>query len=158
MLIGEVEVPRIDVPPAAGGERSRITPLLSTPAGRRSVVKGLLVGAMTLSGTIVSWVPLARPASATVGTEYLSCDAAGYTYNGSICIGAPTSATWCGNDKWFKDGCFRQVDGFVDCFQPIKICGINNRNAWRWSGHRCADGQYKPSGGSWVTRICNATL
>lgn len=132
----------------------------ATPVRRRPLLKGALTGSMTLAVTVIGWIPLAKPARATVGTEYTAnnCSDAGYSYDGKLCTGAPYSSGYCGSDKWFKNGCFRAPDNYVDCYAPTKICGSPARNAWRWSGYRCADGYYTPYGQSRLFRICSAKL
>ena len=134
-----------------------VAPLAATPVRRRPLLKGALTGSMTLAVTMIGWIPLAKPARAAVGTEYTT-GCGGYSYDGKLCTGASYSSGYCGSDKWFKNGCFRAPDNYVDCYAPTKACGSPARNAWRWSGYRCADGYYTPYGQSRIFRICSAKL
>ncbi|MGH3937173.1 MAG: hypothetical protein ACRDTG_00840 [Pseudonocardiaceae bacterium] len=135
--------------------------------GRRSFLAVLSAGAMTLGVTMLGWLPLARPARAQAGTEFLDCGVYGDGAGGPICTGAPYAATYCGSDKWFRNGCYRTPEGEV-CYEPATLCRAGGRegerrNAWRWVAdgvtYRCADGRVRHEGApNPETAICSATL
>ena len=164
-----VDIPRIDVRPEGDFQPRQVT-FQVPPVARRNFLRTIVVGAMALGVTGLSLIPLGRKASAA-GTEYTDCagygngDWPGYVNNTRRCVGAPYSTTYC-QGGWFKDGCFRAPDNYVDCYRPIRICGDDGReprNAWRWTHNgtlwRCADGEYKCQPcGSWELRICSANL
>lgn len=135
--------------------------------GRRGFLAVLSAGAMTLGVTMLGWIPLARPARAQTGTEFLDCGAYSDGAGGPICTGAPYSPKYCGSDKWFKNGCYRTPEGEV-CYEPATLCRAagregERRNAWRWEAdgvtYRCADGRVRYEGApNPETVICNATL
>lgn len=136
--------------------------------GRRGFLAVLSTGAMTLGVTMLGWLPLARPARAAPGTEFLDCGRYGDGQpGGPICTGAPYSPDYCGEDKWFIEGCFSTPEGQV-CYEPAPICRANaetneGRNAWRWEDggvvYRCADGRaYRDGAPNPEVLICSARL
>lgn len=135
--------------------------------GRRGFLAVLSASAMALGVTMLGWIPLARPARAEAGTEFLDCGTYDDGPGGAICTGAPYSPTYCGSDKWFKTGCYRGPDGEV-CYEPKALCRAEGRegerrNAWRWEAdgvtYRCADGRvYYEGAPNPETVICSATL
>lgn len=154
-------VPDIDVAPGSD-YAPRLTTFVASSLERRSFLKVVGIGGVTLGMTVLGWLPTGRRAAATVGTEYTNCSKFLYS-DSQFCDPAVYSASYCGTDKWFKNGCFHVSDGFYDCYRPIVAC--NSRNAWRWdhtpSGriYRCADGEVKFSGTStYAFRICSAVL
>lgn len=135
---------------------------------RRGFLAVLGAGAMTLGVTVLGWIPLARPARAEPGTEYPDCGRYSDRYpDGSICVGAPYSPAYCGEDKWFITGCYDRPEGRV-CFDPAPICRASRetnagRNAWRWVAgdvtYRCADGYARYEGApDPEVVICSARL
>jgi hypothetical protein len=113
---------------------------------------------MALGMTALTWLPPARKAAATVGTEHLNCG--GFSYDGIACTPPVYAQKWCGSDKWFKTGCARGSDGHLYCYYPKVAC--NGRNAWRWdfNGYkiRCADGEVTVDHDEPFFRICSAAL
>jgi hypothetical protein len=149
------DIPQFEVEPEGSYEPRRVSFTPVTDMGRRGFLGVLGAGGMALGMSMLSWVPVGRKAHAAVGTEYTTCSI--YSYDGVICVGAPYSSSLCGSDKWFKNGCFRAADNYTDCYRPKVAC--NGRNAWRWSGYRCADGEVRYYGTSiWLFRICSAAL
>lgn len=148
-------VPEFDVEPEGGHEPRRVAFEAVTKMGRRGFMGVLAAGGMALGLTALSWIPVGRRARASAGSEYYDCNI--YSYEDQLCVGAPYGPHYCGDDKWFKNGCFQDSDGNVDCYRPIQAC--NDRNAWRWDGWRCADGEVQWSGtDSWLFYICSAAL
>lgn len=120
---------------------------------RRGFLAVLATGAMTLGMTVLGWIPLARPARAEEGTEYLTCGGYSDGPGGPLCVGAPYSADYCGSDGWFAYGCFSDGEGGMDCYEPFAGCYAESneaRNAWRWKAdsytYRCADGRIHHDG------------
>lgn len=157
------QVPSVHEPPP-GGDQPRGTRFrIPSPRLRRRGFIGVLGGgAMTLSLTMLGWIPFARSARAEEGTEYLTC---GVFDGDPICIGGHTSPIYCGEDNWFRNGCVTNDDGFTDCYEPLSICGADgpDRNAWRWDYEgitfRCADGDVEFEGApSDELVICSARL
>jgi hypothetical protein len=152
-------VPRLDEEPATGALSRQVT--FRTPGGisRRSLIRTAAMGGMALGVTVLSWVPLGKKASAAP-YEHANCSIFSYS-NSLICWPQVYSPSYCGSDKRFKNGCFRNpVDNGTDCFRPIKAC--NTLNAWRWRTpagvlYRCADGEAN-FGAGWSFKICNARL
>lgn len=163
------DIPRLDQP---GADRQpRIVQFVDAPElHRRGFLAVAGTTAMTLGLTLLGWIPLARPARAESGTQYPDCglyhDAPdGYGQDGSVCIGAPYSESYCGKDKWFMDGCYGDWNEGLDCYQPRMVCraGPEPRNAWLWKSdnvtYRCADGEVHYSGAPNLEKvICSATL
>jgi hypothetical protein len=133
---------------------------------RRGFLAVLATGAMTLGMTLLGWIPLARPARAEEGTEYPDCGGYSDGPGGPLCVGAYYSPSYCGDDNWFKNGCFTKSDGTLDCYEPVAAChagGDEGRDAWRWEAngfaYRCADGKvYHHGAPNPEFVICNATL
>ncbi|MGH3990974.1 MAG: hypothetical protein ACRDSN_00755, partial [Pseudonocardiaceae bacterium] len=167
------DIPRLDQPPP-GAEPRTLQFRTQTSVGRRGFFgrRGFLAvlgaGAMTLGITVLGWIPLARPARAEPGTEFLYCGRYGDgSPGGPICVGAPYSPDYCGDDNWFITGCFSGPRG-TDCYEPAEICRVTSengegRNAWRWEAdgvtYRCADGYAFWNGApNPDVVICSATL
>lgn len=158
------DVPRLDAPAPDAPPRA-IRFRAGPRPGRRGFLAVLGTAAMTLGMTVIGWIPLARPARAQEGTEYLDCGGYSDGPGGPLCVGAPYSARYCGDDNWFRSGCFPGEDGTTDCYEPLASCHADGegRNAWRWEAdgtvYRCADGQVHYEGApnpEFV--ICSATL
>lgn len=168
-----LDIPRLDQPPAQAQPRAVQFWDARTAAeprrflGRRGFLAVLSAGAMTLGVTMLGWIPLARPARAEPGTEFLDCGIYADGPGGPICVGAPYSPTNCGSDKWFRTGCYRSPQGEV-CYEATTNCRAGGRegerrNAWRWEAdgvtYRCADGRAHHEGApNPETLICSATL
>lgn len=157
------EIPRIDQPgPDAAPRAVQFTNSLALP--RRGFLQVAGTAAMTLGLTVLGWIPLARPARAEAGSEYPHCGRY-HPKGGGICYGAPFSPSYCGEDNWFKEGCYGQWDQGLNCYTPRTVCRAQEepRNAWRWRSngveYRCADGEIQYSGAPNLEPvICNATL
>lgn len=154
-------LPLLDGPPPADYE-PRLVTFQARTQQRRGFLRVLAVGGMALGMTVLGWVPVGRRAEAVAGTEWPSCRAGDFAYDDAIiCTPEVYSSYYCGTDKWFKNGCFREPDGLTTCFRPLVRC--HSRNAWRWvrSGvtYRCADGEVKCQQCSeWNFKICSARL
>lgn len=159
------DIPRIDQP-RCGAEPRAVQFRDTAPAlHRRRFLAVVGTAAMTLSVTMLGWIPLARPARAQQGSEYLECGRYNNGPGGPICHGAPYSPSYCGDDSWFKNGCFENWRGDLACYQPRTICraGEEPRGAWRWEAdgvvYRCADGEINYDGAPNPEQvICNASL
>lgn len=163
------QIPSYDTPPEGPGlPRTVAAELGNVTTARRSFLRVVGAGGTALGLTMLGWLPPARvsKARATVGSEYMNCNIYGYS-DSILCWPHPYGSYYCGSDKWFKNGCWRNpADGLTDCFYPRTWC--NSRNAWRWTkraadGHydtyRCADGVvYWGHTGSPSERICSAYL
>jgi hypothetical protein len=159
------EIPRLDQP--SSGAPPRAVQFHNAPVAlhRRGFLTVVSAAALTLGLTMLSWIPLARPARALQGTEYPDCGRYSNGPEGQICHGAPYSPSYCGTDNWFKYGCFDSSDGARDCYQPRTLCraGEELREAWRWEvdgrSYRCADGEIQYHGApNPELVICNALL
>ena len=159
------EIPRIDQP--RGGAEPRVVHFRDTAPAlhRRRFLAVVGTAAMTLGVTMLGWIPLARPARAQQGSEYPDCGRYNNGPGGPICHGAPYSSSYCGDDNWFKNGCFENWRGELACYQPRTICraGEESREAWRWEAdgavYRCADGEINYDGAPNPEQvICNAPL
>ena len=161
------DVPMLDVEPL---ERYELRQMGCAPApglggapsdhvGRRGFLRVVAAGGMALGLTVLGWLPPARRAFGTVGTEHLDC--ASFDYDGILCSPNVYSPANCGEDGWFRDGCIAGPDGGHECYRPVSEC--DGRSAWRWwedgVEYRCADGEVKFQGAPrWDFRICNAEL
>jgi hypothetical protein len=159
------DIPRLDQPGPDAQPRGVQFRETATAMGRRGFLAVIGTGAMTLGVAMLGWIPLARPARAEQGSEYLDCGRYSDGPGGPICRGAPYSPSYCGPDKWFKNGCFGEWKDGLDCYQPRTIChaGEDMREAWRWEAdgvvYRCADGEINYDGAPNLEQvICNATL
>ncbi|HEX8758474.1 MAG TPA: hypothetical protein VF734_00555 [Pseudonocardiaceae bacterium] len=159
------DIPRIDQPPCGAQPRAVQFRDAAPALHRRRFLAVVGTAAMALSVTMLGWIPLARPARAQQGSEYLDCGRYNNGPGGPICHGAPYSPSYCGSDRWFKNGCFGNWDDGLDCYQPRTICraGEEQREAWRWEAdgvaYRCADGEINYSGAPNLEQvICNAPL
>jgi hypothetical protein len=159
------DIPRLDQPGPDAQPRAVQFRDTGTALPRRGFLAVIGTAAMTLGITMLGWIPLARPARAKQGGEYLGCGSYSNGPGGPICDGAPYSPSYCGPDKWFKNGCFGKWEDGLDCYQPRTIChaGEDMREAWRWEAdgvvYRCADGEINYAGAPNLEQvICNATL
>ena len=165
------DVPRLDQPDPDPQPRAVQFRDTATPLGRSGFLRrrGFLAvtgtAAMALGMTMLGWIPLARPARAEQGSEYPDCGRYDNGPGGPICHGAPYAPSYCGPDKWFKNGCFGDWEDGLDCYQPVAICqaGEDMLEAWRWEAdgvvYRCADGQINYAGSPNLEQvICNASL
>ena len=160
-----VEIPRLDQP--GPDTRPRVVHFLDAGTGmrRRGFLAVLGTAAMTLGLTVLGWIPLARPARAEQGSEYPDCGRYSDGPGGPICFGAPYSPSYCGEDQWFKSGCYGKWSQGLDCYTPRLICraGPEPRDGWRWKAdgvvYRCADGEIHYNGAPNLEQvICNAPL
>lgn len=165
------DIPRIDQPaPDAQPRTVKFEDTVkfrdtATAVHRRGFLTVVGTAAMTLGLTVLGWIPLARPARAEQGSQYPNCGRYHYGPHGPICTGAPYSPSYCGSDKWFKNGCFGNRQDGLACYQPRTIClsGEEARDAWLWKAdevlYRCADGEIHYDGAPNLEQvICNATL
>ena len=159
------DIPRLDQPGAAPQPRTVQFADAATGLRRRGFLAVAGTAAMTLGLTMLGWIPLARRAWADQGSEYPDCGRYHYGPHGPTCIGAPYSESYCGLDKWFRNGCYADGKGGEDCYQPRNICrsGPDSRNAWLWKGDnwtfRCADGEVHYSGAPNLEQlVCSARL
>jgi hypothetical protein len=159
------EIPRLDQPSPRAEPRTVQFRDTGTVVRRRGFLAIVGTAAMTLGLTMLGWIPLARPARAQQGTEYPDCGRYSDGAGGPICNGAPYSPSYCGTDNWFKNGCFGEWKGGLDCYQPRTICraGEEMQEAWRWEAdgvvYRCADGEIHYNGAPNLEQvICNASL
>ncbi|MGH3896894.1 MAG: hypothetical protein ACRDTA_01320 [Pseudonocardiaceae bacterium] len=162
------DVPRLDQPGPDAQPRTvqfRDTAAPDRFMGRRGFLAVVATAGMALGMTMLGWIPLARPAKAEQGSEYPDCGRYNNGPGGPICAGAPYSPSYCGPDKWFKNGCFGNWEDGLDCYEPTTICdaGADRRDAWRWEAdgvvYRCADGQINYDGAPNLEQvICNAVL
>ncbi|MBV8542819.1 MAG: hypothetical protein JO063_09925 [Pseudonocardiales bacterium] len=159
------DIPRVDQPGPDPRPRAVRFSEAATAVRRRGFLAVVSTAAMTLGITVLSWVPLARPARADQGSEYPGCGRYHYGPHGPICTGAPYSPSYCDSDNWFKNGCFGNWKEGLDCYQPRTICraGEEARDAWLWKAddtvYRCADGEIHYAGAPNLEQvICNATL
>ncbi|MDQ4102317.1 MAG: hypothetical protein M3186_00855 [Actinomycetota bacterium] len=155
-----IEAPGPDAPPRAVQFSGR-----APAVRRRGFLRIVGTAATTLGLTVLGWIPLARPAKAEQGSEHPDCGRYNDGPGGVICYGAPYSPSYCGRDKWFKDGCFGDWDDELTCYQPRTICraGGEARDAWLWTAdnavYRCADGDVHYDGAPNLEQvICNAVL
>lgn len=152
------DVPDLDVEPPGDYPLRRVLSAAPGAIGRRVFLRVIAAGGMTLGVTVLGWLPPARWAMATVGTEHRTCGV--FRYDNMICAPEIYSPDNCGSDGWFRDGCaFSDHD--YECYRPVTAC--DDRNAWRWVDgeveYRCADGEVKILGApGWDFRICNAEL
>ncbi|HET9257048.1 MAG TPA: hypothetical protein VFO16_17875 [Pseudonocardiaceae bacterium] len=160
-----VEIPRLDRPDPGAGPRVVRFLEGGAQASRRGFLAVLGTAAMTLGLTVLGWIPLARLARADPGSEYPDCGRYSDGPGGPICYGAPYSPSYCGEDRWFKTGCYGKWDNGLDCYQPRLICkaGPEPRDGWRWKAdgveYRCSDGEIHYSGAPNLEQvICNATM
>lgn len=160
-----LDIPRLDQPGA--DPEPRVVQLVDAgaPLRRRGFLAVAGTAAMTLGLTMLGWIPLARPARAEPGEQYPDCGRYHYGPNGPTCIGAPYSESYCGKDKWFKNGCYGDWNKGLDCYQPRAICraGPDPREAWLWKSdnvtYRCADGEVHYSGApNFEKLVCSASL
>ncbi|MGH3776384.1 MAG: hypothetical protein ACRDRR_11735 [Pseudonocardiaceae bacterium] len=159
------EVPRLDQPGPDPQPRTVQFRDTATVLRRRGFLAVIGTAAMALGMTMLGWIPLARPARAEQGSEYPDCGRYNNGPGGPICHGAPYSPSYCGPDRWFKNGCFGNWEDGLDCYQPVTICQADEdmREAWRWEAdgvvYRCADGQINYDGAPNLEQvICNASL
>jgi hypothetical protein len=159
------EIPRFDQP-RYGAEPRAVQFRDTAPAlHRRGFLAVIGTAAITLGVTMLSWIPLTRPARAQQGNEYPDCGRYNNGPGGPICHGAPYDPSYCGDDNWFKNGCFENWRGESSCYQPRAICraGEEQREAWRWEAdgmvYRCADGEINYDGApNPEPVICSASL
>ncbi|MGH3710638.1 MAG: hypothetical protein ACRDRQ_21595 [Pseudonocardiaceae bacterium] len=160
------DIPRIDQSGPGGKPRTvQFQFPDAATVDRRGALSVLGTAAMTLGITMLGWIPLARPARAEQGNEYPDCGLYSDGPGGPICSGAPYSPSYCGPDRWFKNGCFGHWNEGLTCYQPRTICraGTEPRNAWLWKAdgvlYRCADGEIHYDGAPNLEQvICNAPL
>ena len=159
------DIPRIDQPGPDVPARSVQFRAAAPTVRRRGFLAVVGTAGMTLGLTVLGWIPLARPARAEQGSEYLDCGHYRHRPGAPICYGAPYSPSYCGSDQWFKNGCFGNWKDGLNCYQPRMICraGGEARNGWRWKDgavvYRCADGEVHYAGAPNLEQlICNATL
>lgn len=160
------QIPDHDQPPP-GAKNTTALKNLNVPGGRRTVLRAMALGAMTVGATALNWSGTFgnRKAAAETGPYALQgwdrndCHDAyphGYDEEGdtsgqyvttyAACVGG----TWRGSNYcdagWHKYGTWNENGVQADHVPISTACGVANaKNAWRWTTpngqlYRCSDG------------------
>lgn len=117
---------------------------------RRTVVRGLIIGAAAAALVPIDWFLTRRRAAAqeTEGddkSEYLTCEPESYREEANnwpatgpaVCYGGWRRGGYPCEDGYHREGTF--TDG-PDSFESTRVTtSCHGRNAWRWNGYRCSD-------------------
>jgi hypothetical protein len=170
------QIPDHDQPPP-GASRTTALAELTVTGGRRTVLRAMALGAMTVGATALSWSGAfgTRKAAAETGPYALQgwdrndChdayptgydelpDTSGlYTNTYAACFGG----TWLGSTYcsagWHKYGTYNEGGIQADHLPISTACGvITTKNAWRWTTpdkkvYRCSDGYTTLWGGGYT--------
>ena len=147
---------RLDDIPTAGRAPADATPsavvarLRALRPSRRTVLRGLLIGAAAAALVPLDWYLARREAAAqsTEGddlAEHLSCTPESYdeeannwpASGAAVCYGGWRRGGFPCEDGYHREGVYADGEDSVDSTRVTTSC--QGRNAWRWNGYRCSD-------------------
>lgn len=146
-------IPSWDTPPETGAAPSKVKERAPRSASRRTIMKGLAVGAMAATLAPFDWV-LSKRAAHAVGptSEWGSCRiytsemSNNWWSNGyAACVGGWRRGSYpCNSNDRHKEGTYGNP-GIDEAYSSYRITSCDGRNAWLWthasSGnvYRCSD-------------------
>jgi hypothetical protein len=143
------EVPRTSTPPPGAVPSAVVARLRSIRPSRRTVLRGLVIGAAAAALVPLDWYLDRRSASALPGSanraEYISCAPASYAEEANnwpfegpaVCYGGWRRGSYpCGNG-YHREGTYEINGEQMESTRLSTEC--EGRNAWRWHGYRCSD-------------------
>jgi len=147
---------RLDDIPTTGRAPAHATPsavvarLRALRPSRRTVLRGLLVGAAAAALVPLDWYLARREAAAqsTEGddlAEHLTCTPESYAEEANnwpasgaaVCYGGWRRGGFPCAAGYHREGVYADGDDSADSTRVTTTC--QGRNAWRWNGYRCSD-------------------
>ncbi len=147
---------RLDDIPTAGRAPADATPsavvarLRALRPSRRTVLRGLLIGAAAAALVPLDWYLARREAAAqsTEGddlAEHLTCTPQSYeeeadnwpASGAAVCYGGWRRGGFPCADGYHREGVYADGEDSADSTRVTTSC--QGRNAWRWNGYRCSD-------------------
>lgn len=145
------EIPTAFDAPADARPSAVVARIRAIRPSRRTVLRGLLIGAAAAALVPLDWYLARREAAAEPETEgddkseHMSCAPASYREEANnwpstgpaVCYGGFRRGGFPCSDGYHREGSY--TDG-PDAFESTRVTqSCNGRNAWRWNGYRCSD-------------------
>ncbi len=144
------EIPTAFDAPVGARPSAVVARIRAIRPSRRTVVRGLIIGAAAAALVPIDWFLARRQAAAqeTEGddrSEYLTCEPESYREEANnwpatgpaVCYGGWRRGGYPCEGGYHREGTF--TDG-EDSFESTRVTtSCNGRNAWRWNGYRCSD-------------------
>ncbi|MDN5931847.1 MAG: hypothetical protein L0I24_12430 [Pseudonocardia sp.] len=146
------EIPTAFEPPVDARPSAVVARIRAIRPSRRTVLRGLVIGAAAAALVPLDWYLARREAAAaeprTDGddkSEHMDCAPASYREEANnwpstgpaVCYGGFRRGGFPCSDGYHREGSYN--DG-PDAFESTRVTqSCNGRNAWRWNGYRCSD-------------------
>lgn len=145
------EIPTAFDAPADARPSTVVARIRAVRPSRRTVLRGLVLGAAAAALVPLDWYLARREAAAEPRTdgddksEHMSCAPASYREEANnwpstgpaVCYGGFRRGGFPCSDGYHREGSYK--DG-PDAFESTRVTqSCNGRNAWRWNGYRCSD-------------------
>jgi hypothetical protein len=141
-----VDIPTTAAPPPGPRPSGAVAQLRAYRPSRRTVLRGLVLGAAAATLVPLDWYLTRREAAAESDrAEYGTCKPAIYDQQANnwweggaaVCYGGWRRGSYPCADGYHREGTF-SADGVE--YQSTRLTtNCHGRNAWRWQGYRCSD-------------------
>lgn len=141
------DIPAADRPPPAATPSAVVARIRAARPSRRTVLRGLLLGAAAAALVPLDWYLTRREAGAAPEdrSEYTSCVPEDYeeerdnwpTSGRALCYGGWRRGGFPCEDGYHREGSYPDGEDTADSTRVTTSC--HGRNAWRWRGYRCSD-------------------
>jgi hypothetical protein len=145
------DIPTASVPPSSPRPSPMVARIRSVRPSRRTVLRGLVVGATAAVLVPIDWLLDRREAAAAVPargramSEHRNCAPTDYDVETNnwpndgpaVCYGGWRRGSFPCEDGYHREGRYERGNEQVESTRLATNC--EGRNAWRWKGHRCSD-------------------
>jgi hypothetical protein len=143
------DIPRTSAPPPDALPSVVVARLRKIRPSRRTVLRGLVIGAAAAALVPLDWYLDRRTAAAvpasTNRTEHLTCAPASYEeeannwpFDGpAVCYGGWRRGSYPCADGYHREGSYEIEGEQIESTRLATEC--EGKNAWRWKGYRCSD-------------------
>lgn len=143
------DVPTAFEAPIGAQPSSIVARLRAIRPSRRTVLRGLLIGAAAAALVPIDWFLTRRGAQAAPAdeskSEFMTCEPENYDEKANnwpaggpaVCYGGWRRGGFPCEDGFHREGVY---EGFNEYYDSVRLAtNCEGRNAWRWNGWRCSD-------------------
>jgi hypothetical protein len=143
------DIPRTSAPPPDALPSAVVARLRKIRPSRRTVLRGLVIGAAAAALVPLDWYLDRRTAAAAPApanrTEHLTCAPASYEeeannwpFDGpAVCYGGWRRGSYPCANGYHREGSYEIEGEQIESTRLATEC--EGKNAWRWKGYRCSD-------------------
>lgn len=142
------EIPTAFAPPAGARPSEVVARIRTVRPSRRTVLRGLVIGAAAAALVPLDWYLSWRGAAAQESddrSEYQGCAPESYdeeadnwpAAGAATCYGGWRRGSYPCSGGYHREGDF--TDDGETLYSTRLTTGCHGRNAWRWNGYRCSD-------------------